>query len=460
MFGDGAFDGAAMRRKGTLRLFALLLAITAIAMAFAGRAGAVSNPASITSAVQIAPRVVELTIDTPAFTAPTKVQVDLPTGYDSDPDRRWPTSYFLAGTQNNYKSFNSIVGGVQLTENFPAIVVSPNGDSGYWSDWYNGGPGGPPQYETYVIEQLIPLIDDYFRTQPDRAHRAIAGVSMGGYGALMLAARHPDLFASAASLSGTLNTNLLPNMAAVSISSALQGGAVDAIYGPRLTQEVRWRGHNPSDLAANLRGIDLQVRTANGSINPRIGENPFSVDLVSCLVEAGVYGASVSMHGILDKLGIQHLWKNYGAGCHTPPNFKREVADTLRVFADNFADPAETPSLFDYETIEPEFDVWGWNVKADPQRALEFMRISGADQFGATLTGSGETTVTTPPMFGSREFVHLTGATDQWTRAGRDGRITFGVDLGRPDAVQQFRLGAVTKRTTRTVSFDDGEDAG
>ena len=46
----------------------------------------------------------------------------------------------------------------------------------------------------------------------------------------------------------------------LSASPEFQGGQPDAIYGPRATQEIRWHGHNPTDLAANLRGLDLQVR--------------------------------------------------------------------------------------------------------------------------------------------------------------------------------------------------------
>ncbi len=431
---------------------ALLVACLVILGASAS-AQANAGAATITSAVRTQPRVVELTISTPAFSTPTKVEVDLPTGYDDNPTRRWPTTYFLAGTQNTYRSFNAVVGGVALTANYPSIVVSPNGDSGYWSDWYNRGAAGPPQYETYVIEQLIPLIDGYFRTIADRAHRAIGGVSMGGYGAVMLAARHPELFASAASVSGTLNTNLLPNLAAVSLSSALQGGEVDAIYGPRLTEEIRWRGHNPADIAENLRDIDLQVRSANGVINPKIGENPFSIDLVSCLVEAGAYGSSVSMHAILDRHGVDHLWKDYGAGCHTTPNFKRQLTDTLTVFARNFENATPAPATFDYESIEPEFDVWGWHVAADPARALEFMDISDAGQSGIRLSGTGWTTVTTPAIFNSYSLVELTGAVEPWVQPDADGRITFTVDLGRPDRIQQYRLGASTRRETQRVSF-------
>ncbi len=411
------------------------------------------DPAQITAEQSIGPRVVELTISTPAFATPTHVDVDLPTGYESEPERRWPVAYFLAGTQNTYRSFNSVVNGVELTKDFPAIVVSPNGNSGYWSDWWNGGALGPPKYETYVTEQLIPLIDANFRTIADRAHRAVAGVSMGGYGAMMIAARHPDLFADAASISGADDSNNAALGAALSLSSTFDGGAVDAIYGPRATEEVRWRGHNPTDLAANLRDLNLQVRTANGIPNPGIGENLLSADSVSCVIEAGVYQGSVSLNQKLEELGIPHLWKDYGPGCHTKPNFEREITDTLATFTEEFANPPAPPSTFDYESIEPDFEVWGWHVAADPHRALEFMRMQGVGPTGLTLVGSGTTTVTSPPIFAGAEVVRLAGATTPSATPDPAGRITFSVDLGPPDTVQQYTSGADPAEVGRTVEL-------
>jgi S-formylglutathione hydrolase FrmB len=415
--------------------------------------GAQAGEATITAEKSLGPRVLELTISTPAFATPTHVDVDLPNGYATEPGRRWPVSYFLAGTQNTYKSFNSVVDGVGLTENYPSIVVSPNGDSGYWSDWYNGGAFGPPEYETYVVDQLIPLIDANFRTIPDRAHRAIAGVSMGGYGSMMIAARHPDLFAEAASISGATDSNLPELAAALSASSTFDGGAVDAIYGPRATQEVRWRGHNPTDLADNLRGLDLQVRTADGIPNPAIGEELLSVDSVSCLIELGVFHGSTSFNEQLDKLGIPHLWKDYGPGCHTPENFEREIADTLTTFAAQFADPPAEPSSFDYKSIEPEFEIYGWRIAADSRRALEFMQLDEVGARSMTIVGSGTTTVTSPPIFSGDRAVILGNAEQGVVVPDLAGRIHFTVDLGPPDTVQQYTPGADPAETSRKVTF-------
>jgi S-formylglutathione hydrolase FrmB len=447
-----SMKGSVLRRAPASRW--LYLCATTVVLVAGWASSAQASGARITSEERLGPRVIELTIDTPAFTTPTKVDVDLPVGYDEDAGRRWPVTYFLAGTMNTYSTFNDFVDGVSLTESFPSIVVSPNGDSGYWSDWYNAGAFGPPMYETYVIDQLIPLIDARFRTVPNRSERAVLGISMGGYGSMMVAARHPDLFAAAASLSGAVDSNLPANGAVLSLSPTFQGAQPDAIYGPRATQEVRWHGHNPTDLADNLRGLDLQVRSANGIPNPGIGENPLSADTPSCIVEGGVHMASVNLHQALDGLGIPHLWHDYGAGCHTKANFERELADTFRVFTGDFTNPPPAPAFFDYASIEPAFDIWGWNVSADPGRALEFLQLEKVSAGGLTVVGSGTTTVTTPPLFRGLRRVDLVGAAVANVTPDAAGRISFPVDLGPADSDQQYTLGAATHQISRTVRFE------
>ena len=423
------------------------LAVAAITCACAGTAHA-AEP-RVVEEQRISDRVVTLTVATTAFTEPTKVDVIFPTGYDADPSRRWPVTYITAGTMNNYDTFRTFVDGVRLAKEFPSIIVSPDGNSGYWSDWYNGGAFGAPKYETFVIDQLIELIDGRYRTRADRAHRLIFGVSMGGYGTMMLAARHPDLFAAAATLSGAVDSNLPYLGAALSASSTFDGGDVDAINGPRATQEVRWHGRNPTDLAGNLRDVDLQVRSANGIPNPGIGEDPASADTISCVVEEGVYQGTLSFHARLEALGKKHLFKDYGAGCHTVPNFKREITDTLAAFTRVLADPPAPPTSIDHRSIEPRFDVWGWHVDADPARPLEFLQLKG-DTTSMSFSGSGRTRVTTPPRYRGLKLVDVDGTP---TAPGADGRVRLTVDLGPPNTAQQYTPGATTTVRSRTVTL-------
>jgi hypothetical protein len=298
-------------------------------------------------------------------------------------------------------------------------------------------------YETYIIRQLIPLIDERFRTLGTRAGRAIIGESMGGYGVMTLTTRNPDAFATAVSLSGATDNSSLPVVGLMSASStAQQGGeyqrlaAPNGVYGDRATQEIRWRGHNPPDLASNLHDVVLQVRTFDGAPNPLIEGGPDSV--VGCSEENEVHRDSVTFHEQLLADGVPHLWKDYGAGCHGIPEFRREFADSLPGIEDVFAHPRPAPRTFSYESIEPRFAIWGWDTAADPARALEFLQIRHAGRHGLTLVGSGTTTVTTPPFFKGVDAVRV--ISDGKTRTvapDGEGRLRFGVDLGAPHPDQQ-----------------------
>lgn len=116
----------------------------------------------------------------------------------------YPVLYLLHGWSGNYTGWLSDA--PQLLDAVNAcnlIVVCPDG--GYDS-WYLDSPVNPAvQYETHITREVIPFIDYYYFTRRDRSGRAIAGLSMGGHGALYLAFRHPDLFGAAGSMAGGLD---------------------------------------------------------------------------------------------------------------------------------------------------------------------------------------------------------------------------------------------------------------
>jgi len=87
-----------------------------------------------------------------------------------------------------------------MADRYGAIIVTPDGGV---DSWYFDSPVDPTyRYETFVTQELIPYIDKLYKTVADRSGRAIAGLSMGGHGALYLAIRHQELFAAAGSMSG------------------------------------------------------------------------------------------------------------------------------------------------------------------------------------------------------------------------------------------------------------------
>jgi putative tributyrin esterase len=109
----------------------------------------------------------------------------------------YPVYYLLHGLSDDYTAWMRWTSIERYVRDLPLIVVMPDGDRCWYSDW----PGGPA-YERSLIEGLIPFVDRTFPTIASREGRVIGGLSMGGYGALKLALKYPYLFCSAVGHSG------------------------------------------------------------------------------------------------------------------------------------------------------------------------------------------------------------------------------------------------------------------
>jgi S-formylglutathione hydrolase FrmB len=394
---------------------------------------AAADPLRVAGVTRLDPRLEQLAFNTPAVSETTYVRVLLPAGYSAHPRRRYAVLYLLHGAIDNYTSWTVKGDAERLTARYPLIVVMPDsGPSGGYTNWYNGGAGGPPEWETYHIDQLIPWVDAHFRTRAARAERAVAGLSMGGFGAMSYAARHPDLFAAAASFSGAVDTN---NVLDIAVTP-------NAVFGSRATEQVLWRAHNPWDLAQNLRGLSLTIRTGNGMPGGPYG--PTTPDIV----EFAVHQMSVSFRDRLLRLGIPSTWDDYGPGSHTWPYWQRDLRQTLPTLMSVFAHPRPRPSSFSFTAVAPQYGVYDWSV--DVRRAaLEFstLRVDGRRSF--SLTGSGRATVTTPRLYSAGEplLVVVRDATGKRRRrivAGRGGRVAVPLSLGPSNPYQEYTARAAT----------------
>jgi S-formylglutathione hydrolase FrmB len=119
---------------------------------------------------------------------------------------RYPVLYLYHGGGQSASSWTQDGAAEEITADLPAIVVMPDAGSTEWyADWWNNGHRGRPMWETFHINRLLPWVDEHYRTIPERGARASAGLSMGGFGAVSYAARHPDLFGAVGSFSGDVD---------------------------------------------------------------------------------------------------------------------------------------------------------------------------------------------------------------------------------------------------------------
>nr|MBC7245709.1 hypothetical protein [Chloroflexota bacterium] len=170
----------------------------------------------------------------------------LPDSYEQESANCYPVLYLLHGSGHNRHSVMREVCPQQHVSLLgEALLVIPDGDQGWWLD----SPVLPHLcYGQYVLE-LVQFVDLHYRTIARREARGISGFSMGGYGAMLLASQHPELFGAASSLLGPLDiAQLFP-----------AHYRLGRLLGSDLTV---WQEYNPTQRAPNLAGTALQFCTA------------------------------------------------------------------------------------------------------------------------------------------------------------------------------------------------------
>lgn len=139
---------------------------------------------------------------------PVNVRFYLPADYD--PGAEYEVLYLLNGGAEDYLQWSEAVADAVASDNegddegFEGIVVMPEGGkAGFYNDWHGYTQGNfAPLWQTFHMEQLVPWVDDHLATSGDESDRAIAGLSMGGFGALKYAVQYPELFSAVGSFSG------------------------------------------------------------------------------------------------------------------------------------------------------------------------------------------------------------------------------------------------------------------
>lgn len=122
--------------------------------------------------------------------------VILPVDYETSKTTRYPVLYLLHGLTGHYSDWVARTNVADYAAGYRMIVVTPEGNDSWYTDSTNG------KYESYILKELIPDVEQRYRTIEARYGRSIAGLSMGGYGAIKFGLKSPATFIFAASMSG------------------------------------------------------------------------------------------------------------------------------------------------------------------------------------------------------------------------------------------------------------------
>lgn len=127
--------------------------------------------------------------------------VVLPPDYRTASTARYPVLYLLHGFGGHYTDWVTRTNVADYAAQYRMIVVTPEGNNSWYTDSVSTTTD---KYESYILKELIPDVQKRFRTIESRYGRGIAGLSMGGYGALKFGLKSPEMFAFAGSMSGVL----------------------------------------------------------------------------------------------------------------------------------------------------------------------------------------------------------------------------------------------------------------
>ncbi len=296
-------------------------------------------------------RSVDVTVDTGGVvqTFNPNIRVTLPPSYATSGDRRYPMLLLLHGQGGDYTNWTEKGGVVEQTAKHDVIVVMPDGGSGsFYSNANFPLPGRKAGWESFIMTQVLPFIHANFRTDPQRM--AIAGLSMGGWGALALGQRYWGHFRSVSSYSGPADCNpATPDGAAVRAAiyfspvfefakrptSNLPGSTWGPLPYPRIA-----RGYNPMENLERYRGKRVFLRTGDGAWNDFLEDLEKNPDiakqlekkfgtLVADTIEAAVHPNMTRFHEALDAKGIANDFKLLPGRTHDFGLWSENLAEDL-----------------------------------------------------------------------------------------------------------------------------------
>lgn len=333
------------------------VAAVAAAIGVLGVGGASAPAPAVARAVPTHGTVVTDTVWSQALGTTKALVVYLPPSYRTSGSQRYPAAYYLHGAEGSETDWTARGGLAQVMDSLVAagmpemIVAMPDGDAYSYYTTYNvlltaAGcrelmlPGGGsaahdcvawPHYDDYIAYDIVRYVDSTYRTVASRDHRGIAGLSMGGYGAITLALQYPGTFAAAASHSGVLwplerapfgpgqLTRTPRDSAAFAAIRARTASQFRVVFG---ADSASWLARDPATLAVRLHRAGKPV--------PALYVDAGAGDVYT--PESRAFRDAVTAAGIAISY---HEWP----GAHTWTYWRAHVGESLRWLAGRIATP-------------------------------------------------------------------------------------------------------------------------
>ncbi len=339
------------------------------------------------------------------------VRIFLPPSYYDNPGKRYPVIYFYHGWSQRYFGSINHTGEdegesnngdniASFVETNDVIVVKPDGynrkpDEEYYLRPYNVSPVETYRQFPLYFPELIEFIDANYRTFPDREHRAISGLSMGGFMTFWISGKYPHLVSAAGSFCGS----------------------PEFFVGPQeFPSEYRH-----IDMAKNYKGVNVRLNYGN-------------MDFIRCY------------HRDLNKVwpGIMN---NYEYKIYEAEHTTCGLGEMFDFFMRTFADPPDKPEKWEHIDVYPSFEVWDYFVDTNRDRP-GFTIIENVDNRGfkssvreflsdGELMSYVKLSVLTAPIYDKNQLyivkdfnLQTNTCTEKTVRSNDSGRIKIDLDGG------------------------------
>ncbi|MFH0755712.1 MAG: alpha/beta hydrolase-fold protein, partial [Bacteroidota bacterium] len=309
------------------------------------------------------------------------VQIYLPDGYTEQDSARYPVIYFLHGAgQNNTSNSELLTAFNNLIENEeirPCIIVKPDGSCPPWGRSYFTNSELYGDFEDFIVYDLVAYMDSAYKTVSANDRRSIMGYSMGAYGAMKLALKHPDIFCGVAAHSGMLNMRMCSQYIPVLLSE--NGGAPVHLYSPDAGSITYGAIAIAGALSPNLDNppyyVDFPLDSMGNWIDsvwsrwtaencPFLARNLSEEDDLAIYFDCGIqdetlaYAFNTSFADSLDHLGIPYEFQSFAGGHSNQLTTRFPVA---LQFLDSVMNPVE---------IEADTGVWTFKTRIPTGRGF------------------------------------------------------------------------------------------